>query len=178
MTNEISEIDQFRDRIQKCESNVIRKAFAYWDEKRGSKRMPARRDLDPLFDITDIISHIGLIEIRNEDGRRRFFYRLIGTYTQEVLGADYTGRFLDEVLSGEFLDNVQKYCNVVCASRMPSLMVLTQPWKSVGKYYRLSAPLSDDGENVNILFHALDIVKKGHLLESRLEVLTDAKEEP
>ena len=75
---------------------VLGRVLAYWEERRGSRRMPARRDLDPV-DLAPVLPHLQLIDVVPPN---RFRYRLVGTALVEVFGHDYTGRFVDELLLG------------------------------------------------------------------------------
>ncbi len=167
----IDGLERVRDEVAACDSEIICAAFEYWDGKRKGRRMPCRGDLDPLCEVPRITPHLALLEVHLRGDRRRFWYRLVGSYTCEVLGSDYTQRYADEVLCGDFLRNVEEYCNAVCDTRLPSLMRLSQPWQTVRTYYRLSMPLSDCGDTVDMLLHALSVVPDNAKFATRLEAI-------
>jgi hypothetical protein len=63
---------------------ILGEALAYWRNKRGSRSMPARRDVDPV-EIWKLLPYVQLIEIM-PDGRSR--YRLVGTLLAKAYGRD------------------------------------------------------------------------------------------
>ena len=73
--------------------DVLRRLLAYWLGKRGPRRAPARADIDPL-EIASLLPHVMLIDV--EHAPLRFRYSLVGTEVVRNLGADMTGRYLDE----------------------------------------------------------------------------------
>jgi hypothetical protein len=92
-----------------------RRLFEYWAEKRGSRKMPARADIEP----TDIPTHlpdIGLVDVLPEGPH--FRYRLLGTRQVAARGCDPTGRpvvdgFLGRDISGmreQVLSNYRRVC--------------------------------------------------------------------
>jgi CheY-like chemotaxis protein len=83
----------------------LRRLYHYWLAKRGNLPWPDRHSIDPA-DLTDILPHLGIVEVVGEGGARRFRYRLIGTAIVEAYGRDSTGRFVDETLGGAYRDFV------------------------------------------------------------------------
>src|ERR1700736_619243 len=77
---------------------VLRAALAYWEGKRGDRPMPQRGDIDP-DELRPVLSHLQITEVI--DGGSRFRYRLVGTAIVEAFGAEFTGRYVDELMSGE-----------------------------------------------------------------------------
>jgi hypothetical protein len=68
--------------------------FDYWLAKRGSRRMPARADLDPV-DIVKLLPNLMLIDVIGAPPR--FRYRLVGTRVVQASGnEDRTGHFFEE----------------------------------------------------------------------------------
>ncbi len=55
--------------------------------------MPSRRDLNPA-DIVTMLPHICLVDV--DDRTKRYRIRLVGTETVKALGADITGKYLDQ----------------------------------------------------------------------------------
>jgi len=75
--------------------------LAYWQEKRGKRRMPARQDIDPVEMDKRLLPHLMLCELSEHGGAVRF--RLVGTSLAKRLGFDPTGqRLLDLPQSGYF----------------------------------------------------------------------------
>jgi hypothetical protein len=135
---------------------ILGNALRYWECKRGDRRMPSRRDLDPT-EIPRLLSHLQMIDVI--DYGARFRYRLVGTTLVETFGFDYTGRFADELFSGVRRDFVQNIYRTVCDERCP--VFLHNVYQTVKHYslvgMRLFLPLSNDDEEVNIILSACRI---------------------
>lgn len=129
---------------------VSRAAFDYWNDLRGARDCPNRRDIRPEEVPRDALPHTVLIDV--EDGPvRRYRYRLIGTRVVSYYGEDWTGRYFDEIAEGAFHTAVQQAFAEVIVTRKPHYAVLDEIWPSVTRYSRLSMPVSDDGATVNII---------------------------
>jgi hypothetical protein len=72
---------------------ALRRLYLYWDDKRGTRRLPRREDIDPL-DLRYLLGWINLVDVHREPLRFRF--RVHGTMLVSYTGCDMTGRFLDE----------------------------------------------------------------------------------
>lgn len=72
----------------------------YWQAQRGDRRMPARKDIDPLEIGPVLLPHLLLCDL--VDHGQRIRYRLVGTNVVRRWGFDPTGRFLDESMSPYF----------------------------------------------------------------------------
>lgn len=62
---------------------------AYWVVRRGTRRFPTRRDLDPL-DIAPLMPHVSIVDV--SPAAPRFVYRLFGTAMTDLFKRDLTGR--------------------------------------------------------------------------------------
>ena len=56
---------------------IVQEALAYWESKRSGRRMPARRDFDPVFEVPRLLPWIVLVDVLHEPLDFRF--RLIGS---------------------------------------------------------------------------------------------------
>ena len=75
-------------------------ACAYWRSRCEGRAMPERADLDPAA-MRKFSSHVGLIEIRRDEGPDiEYFIRRAGTAWEEVYG-NMTRRFIHEFLPPE-----------------------------------------------------------------------------
>lgn len=135
---------------------ILGNALSYWERKRGDRRIPSRRDIDPT-EIPRLLSHVQMIDVI--DRGARFRYRLVGTALVEAFGQDYTGRFADELFSGVRRDFVHKIYRTVCDERCPvflhNVYWTVKDLSLVGM--RLFLPLSTDGEEVSIILSACRI---------------------
>jgi len=132
----------------------LRRAFAYWDSKRCGRRMPARRDLDPI-EIPRLLPWVILIDVILDP--LDFRYRLIGTEVVAIARRDFTGaRF--SALEGKGPEStVWDNCLTVvrtCApfSRRPPYV---GPRDDVHSGQNLLMPLSSDGETVDMIFQLI-----------------------
>ena len=71
---------------------------AYWDRKRGDRRMPLRSSIDPL----ELKDHLGsLVMIDVLEGAADFRMRVVGTSIVGALGRDSTGKLLSSLKSDD-----------------------------------------------------------------------------
>jgi hypothetical protein len=132
----------------------LREALDYWRRKRGDRTMPQRRDIDPAELPFWLLPHVQLVDVA-EDGRR-FRHRLVGTAIVGAFGAELTGKYVDEVLSGGPLDFAHMVYRAVCDARKP---VFVRSAYSTLKGAPLTAnrllmPLAEDGRTVSMIIGA------------------------
>jgi len=128
---------------------LLREIYAYWRLKRGARRMPARRQIDPA-DLPRLLPHLVISEL--VEGGQRFRYRLAGTAVARAIGVDPTGRCIEDIASGSYRDYIVELHRSVCRECVPVFAASAFVGAGRGRYYfarRLALPLSDDGEAVN-----------------------------
>jgi hypothetical protein len=127
---------------------VLASLYAYWNRRRGARRMPDRRDIDPIELGPALLPHVGLMDL--VDGAKRVRYRLLGTAIVERWGSDPTGRFMDEVMSGSYSDFVHALYRDVYRLRAPVFSDSVFRWDAGGFLHtrRLYMPLTHGGEEV------------------------------
>lgn len=135
-------------------SRALREAFAYWRAKCGDRAMPSRDDLDPS-EMLGWLSHTLLVDVVYENDRPQDFrFRLVGTDVVERYGKEFTGRTLSALdLDGKSPEILDEYRRTVDRSR-PQYFIdeFVQHSGRPMHYERLLMPLSDDGQNINMLF--------------------------
>lgn len=127
----------------------LRRFYDYWIGKRGERRMPARRDIDPL-EFPYVLGNLMLVDVLSDP--QRFRVRLHGVNVVTRMHYDMTGKLLDEVPRPEWRTYVLDRCRGLAASGEPLLLMndLTlDGWNS--RYEALWLPFSDDGVHVNLL---------------------------
>ncbi|HET8726280.1 MAG TPA: PAS domain-containing protein [Alphaproteobacteria bacterium] len=133
----------------------LRQAYAYWDGKRLGRRMPARRDLDPL-DIPTLLPNVMLLDVLSDP--LDFRYRLIGTEVRSRFHRDYTGVRLSELPDKGRGSIVWQNSEQVVISKAPFSRM--PPYVGPDEYVRggenLLLPLSDDDETVNMIFQVIE----------------------
>lgn len=76
-------------------SPILRAGYDYWLGKKGNRLFPARREFDPVVEITRLARNMMLLDVSHDP--LDFRYRLIGTALREYMGADWTGRSWSEI---------------------------------------------------------------------------------
>ncbi len=130
----------------------LRRLYLYWNRKRGDRRFPARRDIDPL-DFVYILGWVTLVDVTYDPLRFRF--RLYGSELAHRLGLDATGMTLDEHPQRDFANFLQQEWQRVVENGEPSY---SRYERAVGDQKRefesLRLPLSSDGVTVDMLLAA------------------------
>ncbi len=146
---------------------VLGPALDYWERKRGARLVPVRRDIDATEIPAPLLPFLQITERIEATGRIRF--RLVGTGIVEAYGADLTGKYMDEIYSGNRLRYVEANYRAVCESRRPVLVVnryhSSRPVALV--CYRLVMPLADDGTTIRQFLTAMRFDFPGDAVEWR-----------
>ena len=110
------------------ENPQLQRFYDYWLGKCRDGRPPARADIDPV-DIHDMLPGIMIIDVVEDEGRRRFRFRLFGTSHVEFNQRDLTGKFIDEVFTPEDSARVDAaYAELVRRGAEPLTPPTTRPW--------------------------------------------------
>jgi hypothetical protein len=102
---------------QLTQCTILQALFAYWTGRCGKRAMPDRRDIDPVELPAFVLPNLAMFDL--VEGARRVRVRLLGTEVVARFGKDFTGSFIDEVMSGDYLDYVSGLCREVHARRAP-----------------------------------------------------------
>lgn len=138
--------------MQKIRFAKLRAAYEYWlTRSAGGTRIPDKAGFDPV-DMKAFLSNVLLIDRERETGR--FRYRLAGTEICAVYGMEPRGRYVDEVLHGEYRDYllglyervVRENVCIYCESH---LQLETGTRKHVE---RLICPMTTNGVEIDCLF--------------------------
>jgi hypothetical protein len=133
---------------------VLRAALDHWEGLRRGRAMPRRIDIDPAA-LKLVLPHLQITEVV-ADGDR-FRYRLVGGAIVEAFGADFTGKYVDELVTGERDSFVHACYRAVCASRRPAFVrskyITTKTIDLTAN--RVLLPLSEDGSEVSQILGAL-----------------------
>ena len=139
--------------------------YQYWDRLRGSRFAPTRGEVDPAA-IPRLLPHVLLTELVGEPPRCRF--RLVGTEVERHFGTLMTGRFIDELMRGEYLDFIAGLYRRLAAERVPIYSENTygpgdgwDAYSDVFRTSRLLLPISNDGERVDMALCGQVFGKRG-----------------
>lgn len=127
---------------------ILAGAYRYWQRKRGGRHMPRRLDIDPS-EVVPLLPNLQITEL--VDGGARVRYRLIGTAIVATYGAELTGKFLDEVFTGDRLRSHEENYRIVCREKCPLLVSSHYVSRAAIELFchRLIMPLSEDDATVN-----------------------------
>jgi hypothetical protein len=139
--------------LDQLESPILRRFFQYYQEKSGSRPMPARGDLDPC-DFAYALGDITLVDVAYDPLRFRF--RLDGSRHVDRFGFDLTGRWLDDFPYPEMRQAIFDSYREVVEAAVPRRYY--RDLQSEGRWFRYETmilPLSEDGNTVNMLISAI-----------------------
>jgi hypothetical protein len=130
----------------------LRKALAYWDRKRGERRMPRRADIDPV-DMPSLLSNVRLVEVV---GPGQYRYRLVGTEVEQFHGGlKFKDRFVHEALPPPLADHVIPVYDECVRERRPLYLentFLTPDKQRVARHSKvLFLPLSEDDTTASMV---------------------------
>jgi hypothetical protein len=128
----------------------VRAVVAYWRGKAAGRRMPGRSDIDPA-ELKSYLPRISLIDVVPDE--RRFVYRLVGTEEAALRGYDPTGRSVGEGFFGANAELAFKHYGYVVEHKAPFCYRgdFEVQDGSIENEDVVFLPLSEDGENVNMI---------------------------
>lgn len=122
----------------------LSRALAWWQQKRGARRLPDRVDLDPL-QIPDLLPHIVLWqrEVDAAGATSGYRCRLAGTLMVEIHGYEFTGQSMAE-FHGAKNAEIQPEYDAVAATGQPHYVERTLFWlnKDYQRYRRILLPFA------------------------------------
>ncbi|MFC3677028.1 PAS domain-containing protein [Ferrovibrio xuzhouensis] len=134
--------------LEMIDSGDFRQLLDLWNRKRGSQRIPARADFDPL-ELKMILPRLMLIEV--VDDPPDFRYRLAGTASRELTGLDWTGHSVLDLVPrqhGLLLWNCLCDMQQDLQPQYVSLSVISRLGEPL-RYRVLRLPLGCDGETMD-----------------------------
>jgi hypothetical protein len=151
LQNVISEVDPVR-----LDHPTLAFLRDYWDSKRGTRAMPSRADISPS-ELRDHLAWVIIMEVLPD--LSDFRYKLVGTLVAQYWLRDSTGKTVREAFSAEAPSAVKGVLAMFrkCArDRAVVRSCGSAGWIAGGfeEFDCICLPLSDDGENVNMILHA------------------------
>ncbi len=124
--------------------------FDYWQTKKGTRRAPARSDIDPL-DFPTLLPNIFMFDVLRDPLDYRM--RLIGTNLTQVMERDCTGFLFDEIYKGSSAKKLRREYEQATFEFKPVFSEVVADWmgREYLTYHRLLLPLSTDDSQVDIL---------------------------
>lgn len=136
----------------------LRALMRYWNEKRGSRPMPLRLQIDPI-EIPNALPIVLLAEITPAGPRMR----LLGTEATNAYGQETRGHLVHQIQFGEFDVTWQDAFVRATQSAMPVIAAGTYSrGTEICRVETLLLPLTVDGHSVNQIFGGLVIRPLAH----------------
>jgi len=122
--------------------------FRYWDEKRGSRRMPRRADIDPV-ELVAFLPALMIVDVVAD--ARRYVYRLVGTREAQARGRDPTGRPVGDAFIGSSRESVLANYDQVSLTGVPhvDLKTVITNGDRLDNSHVIFLPLSEDDRSVS-----------------------------
>ena len=146
------------DDIAALSDPTVAAIFAYWDSKRGARRMPSRADLDPV-DLRSLVNNIALYDVVEPGPRYRV--RLVGSDIAEFDGRNATGEWVGAGKPLQLVAQITGMLTDIVASRAPRFRSGLVYWnrdKSYRCFESCFLPLSPDDRAVNMILNAVSFV--------------------
>jgi hypothetical protein len=144
-------------------AQIVVPALSYWERIRGSRAIPRRCDIDPA-EIPQLLPFVMLVDVL--ENPLDFRFRLVGTEIDAITAVNLRGqRFSESRQLGPGSNVWNDYVSVEKTHRP-----LTGKVDYVGtdRYVRAIRhclmPLSDDGERINMVFVAVEVVRGTHAI--------------
>jgi len=139
------------------ENDTLAFLLQYWNEKRGERAIPSRADIK----VSEMREHLGwVIMVEVLPDFADFRYRLIGTLVTQYFLSDGTGKTVSEMYAAHSNPGTGKGVAAMFRKCARDKVVVrsfgTSGWFGRGfeAFDCICLPLSDDGENVNMILHA------------------------
>jgi hypothetical protein len=144
---------RFADLADEIQDPRLARLYDYWLERKGSRRYPTRRDIDPV-DLRYVLGHMMLLDVLRDPLRFRF--RLHGAEITSRVKYDLTGKFLDDMPDPAYRDYSIARCKGLVASGEPLVVRRDRTVADMScPYEALWLPFSEDGCGVTMLLCAL-----------------------
>jgi hypothetical protein len=131
----------------------LRRLYDYWLAKKGTRRFPARADIDPL-DFPYVLGNVLLLDVVRDP--LRFRVRVHGTEMVMRAGYELTGKFLDDLPITDYRRYVRERCEGLVQDGEPRLVRHNRALDGrTRRYEALWLPFGDDGGAVSMLLCAL-----------------------
>ncbi len=122
---------------------------AHWQELRGTRKAPARSDIEPA----KLRAYLGyLCILKLEQGPFDFKFSLFGSGIADFLHRDLTKRSVRDFMPAELGERIFEQLCATVEGEEPTVYRVEVGYDNptrASASYRLNLPLSDDGESIN-----------------------------
>ena len=162
-------VSLFREQIGPDHQKAV---YDYWKSKCKPGLLPRRGDLEPT-EIPHLLKHVGLIDVLPNDD---FRYRLIGTLMVNFFRKEFTGTLVSQSKQGKYGLILRDMYRQVRDFKRPlyskSRFIYEKEWPI--EMRRLILPLSENNNDINMLFFSTTAIKAPLSLNPNLNVINDS----
>lgn len=157
------------------EEPLLAAVYDFYLVRRGMRPMPSRADIDPLDMPRFVLPYLTLLNV--VDGGSRFRWRLAGTEVVSHFGRDATGRFGEDILTGDHLVFANSLVEHVCRCRLPVYTHAVFHWPEARTMAtsRLYLPLGEEEAGVTQILGVHSFGPKPGLSRNPATLLSDAR---
>lgn len=136
----------FRESIEHPD---LRTLYDYWNGRRCGRRWPARSDINPV-ELKFALGNMSLIDVSRDP--LRFTFRLVGTLFSQRLGAELTGKTVDDIPDAAYRERVNAAYREVVEAGEPNVTQGERIFDDKPRRFEtLRLPLSEDGKSVTMI---------------------------
>jgi hypothetical protein len=130
--------------MHKIDDPILLGLYEYWKRKRGARRMPSRRDIDPTELLASALPYIAIAEFI--EGGTRVRLRLAGSELERAFGRNLTGVSPEDVMTGGYRNFINGLLQDVRKHKAPIYSESVFRWdrENFRNTRRLYMPLGDD----------------------------------
>ncbi|HUK60694.1 MAG TPA: PAS domain-containing protein [Stellaceae bacterium] len=131
---------------------IVARIHAYWDGKRGQRRMPSRADIDPA-ELGRLVPHVMIYDV--EEPEKLYRIRLVGGVIVDFYGFNTTGQLAGACMPPASAAQMHEILSGVEIGRAPRFRAGFAHWNVDKSYRRFEAcflPLSPDDDRVDKIF--------------------------
>jgi len=139
-------------------TSPLRIAHEYWSSlSKVRDKFSDRQDIDPIEIGSKVLPHIVLIDVETGEPIR-YRYGLVGSYVEDIFGANYAGQYLDELALGSMLETVSSFYAAVGDKGHIAILdgaFISRAQTAFG-VSRIAMPLAVGSNPIGALFCAFD----------------------
>jgi hypothetical protein len=128
---------------------ILIRLVAYWDSKRGGRRMPSRADIDPT-ELRALVHNVMLYDVVEPGALYRI--RLVGQAIVDFVGVNMTGKWATDTMPPDAAKRMIEILSSVVINGAPRFRAGHAYWhrdKSYRKFEACFLPLSLDDRTVD-----------------------------
>lgn len=140
-------------------SPQLKRVRDYWLETKGDTAIPRQADF-VLTDLAEAVPHLIIIDVVHDPIRLKF--RFLGTFVTDLVGRDSTGRWMDETLFPQNLEEIiwaYRHCaqtGLPLATEGP-VDIAEKAWTGSEILF---LPLTNDGSKVTQVASCYDLIER------------------